>query len=117
MSRDADAGEVFAWVVLALLEVVKNLVVYRLKDGRKHAQEEATKAVKLFNRKGKKMKPGMLTQTGKAKSMESKSWLASCKPPTAADPDCNQSPCGWTIWMAKPEDREQQGSEDQDEEP
>ena len=33
-------------VVLAMLELEKNLVVYRLKDGRKHAQEKANQEIK-----------------------------------------------------------------------
>ena len=45
-------------VVLAMLELEKNLVVHRLKDGRKHAQEKANKEIKRLKRTGKKLKPG-----------------------------------------------------------
>ncbi len=67
-----------------MLELEKNLVVYRLKDGRKHAQEKANEEVKRVKRSGKKLKPGMLTQAGKAKAMGAKSWLARFGKPTAA---------------------------------
>ena len=67
-----------------MLELEKNLVVYRLKDGRKHAQEKANHEIKRIKRKGKKLKPGMLTQAGKAKAMGSKSWLARFGQPSAA---------------------------------
>ena len=48
------------------LELEKNLVVHRLKDGRKHAQVKADKEVKRLKKIGKKLKLGM--QKGKPKS-------------------------------------------------
>ena len=65
-----------------MLELEKNLVVHRLKDGRKHAQEKADKEIQRLKCAGKKLKPGMLTQKGKPKVMGSKSWLATFGKPT-----------------------------------
>ena len=58
-----------------MLELEKNLMAYRLKDGRKRAQDKAITEIKRIKRIGKRLKPGMLTQAGKPKAIGSKSWL------------------------------------------
>ena len=68
-------------VVLAMIELEKNLVVTRLADGRKKAQMVARQQVKIAKRQGK-LKVGMLTQKGAAKSSGPSSFLASYGEPT-----------------------------------
>ena len=62
-------------VMLAMMELEKNLIVSRLTDGRKRKQEQRKALVKSMRKAGKKLSPEHITQKGCPKSCGSRSLL------------------------------------------
>ena len=69
-------------VILAMIELERNLIVTRLAAGREAAHKAAVQQVKIAKRQGK-LKVGMLTQKGGAKSAGPSSFLAWYGEPTS----------------------------------
>ena len=89
-------------VVLAMVELEKNLIVARLADGREEASKKAAEVVQQAKRQGT-LKVGMLTQDGNAKTVGATSYLAWCAQMTksqkmqlkAAIKDKDDKKIGW----------------------